>query len=292
MVEYLHLAEEVNRTVNTKSWSLFEALVFYLGYLASGLIARLALLLFHATRLALENQQNHALFDGQRFFAEVLSAVESRPMVILLLADLAVVLLLVVVIRARGERPVRYLALTRAPVSGLLGAVGAGVGFRYAFSWLLTLLLGGSATLQSYNQHMEQFVDDALWLVLCAVVLAAPVIEELVFRGALFRALERSFHKGVAIFVPSVLFALAHTDPVQMAYAFVLGLLLAVTRARSGRLLPCIFLHMAFNAANFLQFTLPVWAVMLATIACYLLTLRGGKRINRKKHCQNAANLL
>lgn len=265
--------------MNTRLWSLFEAFIFYLGYLASGLIARLGLLLFHATRLAIENQQNHALFDSQLFFHDVITAVESRPIIIILLADLVVILLYLLIIRARGERFGKYIALGAAPVRNMIGALGAGIGLRYVFSILLALILRGSETLENYNSHMSQMMNDDLGLVLLAVVIAAPIVEEIVFRGALFRALERSLHKGAAVIIPSILFALAHTDPVQMAYAFVLGILFALVRAKSGKLLPCILMHAAFNGANFLNvwagadFIPPFWLVLLITMLCYAMTL-------------------
>lgn len=265
--------------MNTRLWSLFEAFIFYLGYLASGLIARLGLLLFHATRLAIENQQNHALFDSQVFFNDVILAVESRPMLIVLLANLTVVLLYAIIIHARGEQVGRYIAFGPVPMRNMIGAVGAGIGFRYIFSILLALILRGSETLQSYNTHMTQMMNDDTWLILLAVVIAAPIVEEIIFRGVLFRALERSFHKGIAIIVPSILFALAHTDPVQMVYAFFLGLLFAFVRAKSGKLLPCILMHFAFNGANFLQlwdqpsFIPPLWLVLVLTCACYIMAL-------------------
>lgn len=274
-----HDSRRWGRTVNTRIWSLLEAFIFYLIYLASGLIAQLGLLLFHATRLAIENQQNHALFDAQVFFGDVAFAVSSRPMLVVLLSNLVVVLLYAIVIRARGERFGRYVALGAPSVRNLAGAIGAGLGLRYIFMILVALLLRESAALQEYNSHMEQIVSDNIWVVLLTVVLVAPVVEEIVFRGALFRALERSIHPWAAILIPSVLFALAHTDPVQMGYTFVLGMIFAFVRARSGKLLPCVFMHIAFNGANFLQFQSgsvwipPFWLVLVLTAGCVALAM-------------------
>ena len=206
-------------------------------------------------------------------------------MLILLLADGIVLFLYSMVIHTRGERFRRYLALQPVPMRNVVGALGAGFGLRYIFSILLTMLLRGSNTLQDYNAHMTELMSDNIWLVLLAVVFAAPILEEIVFRGALFRALERSFHQGIAILIPSILFALAHTDPVQMAYAFVLGLLFALVRAKSGRLFPCILMHFAFNGANFLQAELleaqiipPLWLVVIGTILCFFMTMHRGEK--------------
>ena len=80
-----------------------------------------------------------------------------------------------------------------------------------------------------------------------AVVVAAPIVEELVFRGAGFTLLAEHGER-LAIVVSGIAFGLAHglLEGLPIITAFGLGL--GYLRARSGSIYPCILLHAIFNA--------------------------------------------
>ena len=79
---------------------------------------------------------------------------------------------------------------------------------------------------------------------------AAPVVEELVFRGAV-QQLAQPLGKGQAICLQAVLFALQHAGPAGMAYALVCGLVLGALRSRTGRVWPGVLLHTLNNLLVF-----------------------------------------
>ena len=117
-------------------------------------------------------------------------------------------------------------------------------------------------------------------VVLITVAVVAPFVEELVFRGALLRALQNALNTPLAVVISSLLFALAHVGPIQMTYAFLIGLILCLVRLMSGSLWCTVAMHVAFNAANYLPFEealygrtvfLAVFVVLFAascTLAC------------------------
>ncbi len=85
-----------------------------------------------------------------------------------------------------------------------------------------------------------------------AGVILAPPVEELVFRGALFSGLARSWGHVAAIVVTTVVFALLHLPDVGVywpaaAAVTLLGLALAIIRVRTGRIAPCIVAHCSYN---------------------------------------------
>jgi hypothetical protein len=81
-----------------------------------------------------------------------------------------------------------------------------------------------------------------------AVVVAGPVIEEVVFRGGLHAPLLRSYRPAVVVVGTSVLFALVHLDPHAMVPILIVGLALGLLRSVSGSLWPALLMHAAFNA--------------------------------------------
>jgi membrane protease YdiL (CAAX protease family) len=102
------------------------------------------------------------------------------------------------------------------------------------------------------DEPARELADKAhgLGFVALAVVLVvgAPIVEELFFRGLLLRSLERRWGGGWAIAGSSVLFGLAHFELLQLPALVAFGVVLGLMAHRTGRLGPSIFAHMAFNA--------------------------------------------
>ena len=81
----------------------------------------------------------------------------------------------------------------------------------------------------------------------------SPFIEELVFRGAVLRALlQWTPRHWVAIAVSALLFALAHMNPAQLLHPFLIGLLLGWLYERTGSIVPGIIFHWANNTVAYL----------------------------------------
>lgn len=85
------------------------------------------------------------------------------------------------------------------------------------------------------------------WLVLL-VVICAPVFEELLFRGLIFRSLERSLPRWAAVAGSAALFALVH-PPLAAPPVFVVGCLAALVYACTRWLAAPILVHALYNLA-------------------------------------------
>lgn len=112
---------------------------------------------------------------------------------------------------------------------------------------------------QRLSQPGEQLTSTAHgpWLVLLGafVVVGAPVVEELFFRGLLLRSLERRLGPMgprlgpiCAIVISAVAFGLAHNEQLQFFGLALFGVMLAVLATRTRRLGPGMVAHAAFNA--------------------------------------------
>ena len=90
------------------------------------------------------------------------------------------------------------------------------------------------------------------YLVIC---IFAPLVEEVVFRGAILRVLlEGSSRHWVPIAISAVLFALVHANPAQMPHAFCIGLLLGWMYYRTGSIIPGIMLHWVNNTLSYVVY--------------------------------------
>jgi len=82
---------------------------------------------------------------------------------------------------------------------------------------------------------------------LIALVVIAPIAEEMLFRGLIFREFARRYSMRHAIFGSAALFALFHLNPWQAVVAFPVGVLAAWLVLRTGSIIPGILLHAALN---------------------------------------------
>ncbi len=78
--------------------------------------------------------------------------------------------------------------------------------------------------------------------------LAAPIIEELLFRGFLQSAIRTTFGKLKAIFISGSLFALVHLNAHVFLQIFILGLLLAYLFEKTESLIAPITVHILHNS--------------------------------------------
>lgn len=127
--------------------------------------------------------------------------------------------------------------------------VALGVGM-FALSGLLMSLLPRQET------DMDKFLKFGLGVrVVLALVatIGAPIQEEIVYRGVLYTALEKSIGMRASIVLVSLLFWGVHVlqywqSVATLVAVLLLSFVLTGLRAWSGKLLPCVATHLVFNA--------------------------------------------
>lgn len=84
------------------------------------------------------------------------------------------------------------------------------------------------------------------------LVIAAPIIEELIFRSFILQTFLARFKPWIASSLTALIFAVIHFDFQSVAIIFVLGLILNWIFIRSRSIIPCIGFHMVNNSIAFL----------------------------------------
>jgi membrane protease YdiL (CAAX protease family) len=82
-------------------------------------------------------------------------------------------------------------------------------------------------------------------------ILAAPVMEELLFRGIMLDGLLKRYRPLTAILMTSLIFGIVHLNPYQFVIGFVLGVLLGWVYLRTGSVAQCIVIHMSANLSGY-----------------------------------------
>lgn len=92
-----------------------------------------------------------------------------------------------------------------------------------------------------------------------AVGLIAPLVEEVVFRGAILRALlDRFGGRWMPIVISAALFAIVHGNPAQMPGALILGIVMGWMYSHTRSIVPSLIVHWVNNSvAYFSAFLFP-----------------------------------
>ena len=127
------------------------------------------------------------------------------------------------------------------------------VGIMIAFVSLMIIV--GSIFPEQDNELLRMLRSSklALYTIAIMAVVTAPLVEEVVYRGVLYSAFQRSVGTVGSVALVTFLFALVHVPQYYPSVSTILlltllSLILTLVRVYTGNLLPCIILHLIFNA--------------------------------------------
>ncbi len=127
----------------------------------------------------------------------------------------------------------------------------------FGLSFIGTMIIDGISNAapsigSSYQAYMTLHFGELNPQTLLYVVILGPIVEELIFRGLIYRYTRLAAPFIVANIWQAVLFGLVHGTPIQMLYAFVMGLVLGLLVHRGHGIRYTIVLHMIINCLGML----------------------------------------
>ena len=153
--------------------------------------------------------------------------------------------------RRKGNGPVADLGL-RARPSDLPIGFGIGILAQIVLVWLIYLPLSWLIDTDEVSSDARDLTDNfsggAIFILVFVVVIGAPIVEEIFFRGLVYRAIEKRNGPTWALWASALLFAVSHTQLIQFPALLMFGLLAGRIVQRTDRLGLAIAAHMGFNA--------------------------------------------
>lgn len=229
-------------TPDNPPWGLVAALISWLASIVMlTIVPNVCVLPYLAYRYSGTQPTRELLLHDQTF------------MFLFVLGWLPAHLLTLALIWAVATRLGRY---SWKKVMGWSWSANFGLGKSSALAILLffvTLLLigflGGQKT--DLDRILESSRAAAVSLAIIAV-LTAPLVEEMIYRGLLYSALQRALGQWGAVVIVTSMFAGLHVvqywpNAGAISSITLLSLALTLIRARTGRLLPCFVVHLVFN---------------------------------------------
>lgn len=197
-----------------------------------------------------------ATFIAAGVIAVLVSSCSARFVLSTLAGEVAFFLSVLFWVRYVNRGSLAALGTTKRPWGDLIsGAVAGGALILIGSGFLALVRTAAGVVLGRELPQPEQVVScvTGSWLFVLApvVVLAAPIGEEIFFRGFLYNALRRRFRVPLAAVISSVLFALVHVHPLLIASLFVVGVGLALIYERRQSLLASVAAHATFNLVGY-----------------------------------------
>lgn len=103
-----------------------------------------------------------------------------------------------------------------------------------------------------YQQVSEVIYSGGLFMEIVSAVIAAPILEELFFRGMIYKRLRDMINVKAAVVVSALFFGAFHGNLVQFVYAFIIGLMLAYVYEKFKTIWAPVIFHIGANLISVL----------------------------------------
>lgn len=177
-----------------------------------------------------------------------------RAMTYTLMADLLTLVIVLTFYLIRRKKFSEALWMRHVDAPTLWEGAALAPGLYLAVSIVLIAL--PESWTASYNEASAGIASGTLVGVI-AVVVAAPVVEEVIFRGLIMTRLSRAMPGWLAVLLSAAVFGACHGHPVWFGYAFVLGTVFGFMDLWAGSIWPSILGHVAFNSIDQIRSFLP-----------------------------------
>ena len=190
--------------------------------------------------------------DAQALTQELQIFLLNNQNLILVVSSVVTLLFLWVFFKCRHKKLTQEAQICKLDIKMILPVIVMGCSLSLFVSSVLCILPLPENLVSSYSESSQGLLGENMVIRILSVMILAPVVEEIVFRGLIFSRLKRGMKTWIAIVISSVLFALMHGQLLWILYTFVIGFVFAVVVEQTKSLNASILCHMAFNSVSVL----------------------------------------
>lgn len=167
------------------------------------------------------------------------------------------------------------LGIKPLPLSQAALCILCGCGATVTVGWLYNVIPFPTTWQNEYTDSTAVLFEEYGVLTFVLTVCVAPLMEEVLFRGLLFKRLRTGMPFFAAATLSAAVFAAAHGNLLWALYAFGLGLFLSWLFERTGSLLASVLCHFGFNLIGQLSIGGLSWPFYMAVCALGTMVLFG-----------------
>lgn len=131
-----------------------------------------------------------------------------------------------------------------------------GIGGNFWVSTIVTTAFS-EKQIEAYDAASGALDVSSSFVMLLAVAVLGPILEEIIFRGIILSRLSGVMKTEIAVVVQAVLFGIMHGNLIWISYAAFMGIILGYVKVRTNSLEASTIAHMSYNIGS------PIAAVVL-----------------------------
>ena len=184
------------------------------------------------------------LIEFQNKAAEI---VMNYSMHLTLVSGVLAALTFIIIAKARRRKFLDDLGVKKLPANLIPVLILLGASLNIFVSLALNLIPFPQEWIDSYTESASQLSNGGLIVSTIVTVITAPIVEEMTFRGYMYKGLKTGMPMFAAMLISSWVFGLVHGEVIWVIYASLLGLVFTWTTEKCGSLLASMIVHMTFN---------------------------------------------
>lgn len=229
---------------NKPLWGPWATLVWGVLVVMAFMFTQLIIMLLYRELLLPGKVANEIMLNGDAIsFAEIIAAC------------FAISLVFTIILFRRGYSIQAYLRLYSVSKRLILNYLGIML-LVFALMFLASEITNHPTPQVMIDIYASAKYPAVLWF---ALIIAAPLFEEILFRGFMFEGLQASaFGVGFAAVITSAIWAVIHMQygAYEMLVIFLFGLLLCYAKVKSGSLYVPIMMHITMNLVATIEIAL------------------------------------
>ena len=231
--------------------SLGAGLGFVGIFVGAQLIVFFALNFYYSAMIGYESAQSGNELALKEINALLLDKLTGAMTLIAVISGVVALLIILIIFKARHKnfreeiniKPIRLISI---PIIILMG-----ISLNLLIDILISCLPIPLELMESYSQA-SQFTQDTSIISFLAIVIMAPIAEEIFFRGLVLSRFSKSMPIVVSIILQAIIFGLIHGTVLWFSYATIIGLVLGLLAYKQKSILGCMILHFSINGLSFM----------------------------------------
>ena len=258
-----------------KFWiSVGKAVLYFGAYFGAQFAISFVVSLIISVIISVSMIQPDGSIDMTAYMDKANAVLGEAMYYILIISGLLTILIFWIVAKIRKKKFVKSAALNKLKPATIAPILIGGIAFNFAISYLMGIIPFPQSWIDSYQASSSEVLGGAGIAMWISVVVMAPLVEELTFRGFIYTRLKQGMAKWVAAILTSLIFGIVHGTIIWAMYTFVFSLCLLYIFERTNSLWGCILFHMAFNFVGAVMSTWPEfgekldgWVILTGSIA-------------------------
>ena len=181
---------------------------------------------------------------------EIINKAAGLSNYILLVSSIVTIVVFLLIYRSRKKNVKAELQIVKTSKSNIIIGIGLGIS-AWLFNTGFISLVQEVGLLKEHFSIMENMLaplsEGSILISLLTVGIVAPFTEEFIFRGVIFKTLNKNISILGTIIIQALFFGIFHGNLIQGIYATLLGLVLGYITYRTRSLWPSIIIHIINN---------------------------------------------